>query len=300
MKNVYLLFVIFVFPTNAFAQSDTITHIIERGESIEYLAQKYGVAETDIRSCNGSDFDLFYTGMEIRIPMPKRSQMAATSPISSYGSYYASKCGQADDLLNGGDNKKAIKLYTELIKSYSSSQPCTEAYYGRALAYYNRGKWKNAIRDFETVIDDTGLSESARSQCKDLLAKARENREAQIEERGQMWAGLIGAAAMTTAAVISAKQQAKAANVNGGTYGNRGTFSSVDVSSTNSESIGSSNRNSSGKVCRSCKGDGKCIGCHGSGYRTDNQFGTGVDYSHKCGVCGGNGICSVCNGIGYK
>ena len=50
----------------------------------------------------------------------------------------------------------------------------------------------------------------------------------------------------------------------------------------------------------SCKGSGKCISCHGSGYRTDNSFGTGVNYNKKCGVCGGHGKCDLCNGTGYR
>jgi len=195
--------ILLVFSTTcASAQSDTISHVIERGESMEYLVERYNVSVDDIKNCNGSCFDLFYTGMEIRIPVPRRR--AATHSAPSYNSYYASRCEQADALLNGGDYKKAIKAYSELIDSYSSSLPCTEAYYGRALAYYNRGKWKSAIKDFEVALNDENLSSSTRSQCKNLLSKARTNREQQLEERGQMWGCLFAAAAVTTAAVVSA------------------------------------------------------------------------------------------------
>ena len=57
---------------------------------------------------------------------------------------------------------------------------------------------------------------------------------------------------------------------------------------------------SSDRMCGTCKGDGKCISCHGSGYRTDNLFGTGVDTSKRCGVCGGNGRCNSCGGSGRR
>lgn len=67
-----------------------------------------------------------------------------------------------------------------------------------------------------------------------------------------------------------------------------------------SESGTDYSHSSSDRICGTCKGDGKCISCHGSGYRTDNLFGTGVDYSKKCGVCGGNGRCNSCRGTGSK
>ena len=53
-------------------------------------------------------------------------------------------------------------------------------------------------------------------------------------------------------------------------------------------------------ICRTCHGGGKCNSCGGSGNRTDNYLGTGVNKSKRCGVCGGNGNCSVCNGTGYR
>ncbi len=74
----------------------------------------------------------------------------------------------------------------------------------------------------------------------------------------------------------------------------------VDLSgSTNGSHSYSSTRSSTGSICRTCQSDGKCNGCHGSGY-PDNSYGTGVDYKHKCGVCGGNGICVSCGGSGKR
>jgi len=74
----------------------------------------------------------------------------------------------------------------------------------------------------------------------------------------------------------------------------------IKLQSKPHQAVAALGHGSSRKVCSSCKGDGKCIGCHGSGYRTDNMFGNGTDYGHKCGVCGGNGTCSVCKGAGYR
>ncbi len=74
----------------------------------------------------------------------------------------------------------------------------------------------------------------------------------------------------------------------------------IDDKSNDGASSSSSRRTE--KYCHVCKGDGKCIACHGSGYSTDNAFGTGVNYSKKCSVCGGHKVCNICHGEGeiYK
>lgn len=195
MKKSICLFLLICISCRVSAQTDTIAHIIERGESIEYLAERYKTSVDEIKQCNPL-FEEFFTGLEINIPIPKQNAMTSAG-ATQYNSYYASLCQQADDLLRNGEYKKAEKAYSKLIKNYSSSFTCTDAYYGRALAYYNRGKWKSAISDFEYVLDDTSFSASARSQCEDLLEEAKKNREQQLEERGQMWAGIIGAVVQT-------------------------------------------------------------------------------------------------------
>lgn len=72
---------------------------------------------------------------------------------------------------------------------------------------------------------------------------------------------------------------------------------SSSSSSSTPSSDGSSK--SSRRICVTCNGGGKCNGCHGSGLRTDNYFGTGTG-TKTCGVCNGRKICSVCGGSGYK
>jgi len=271
---------------------ETFSHVIERGESLEYLAELYKTSVDDIKQCNPS-LDYFYTGLEINIPISEQNTTVAIGTMQS-APYYTSLCEQADALLNGGDYKKAIKAYSELIDSYSSSLPCTEAYYGRALAYYNRGKWKSAIKDFEVALNDENLSSSTRSQCKNLLSKARTNREQQLEERGQMWGQLFAVAAVTTASVISAKQQAKAANQkpsssSTSSYGGGSNDDDDDDTTT-------SPKKKSGS-CTSrrynCGGSGICAMCGGDGIM-DGQFGQGAN-SHKCTNCGGSGRCRYCN-----
>lgn len=72
------------------------------------------------------------------------------------------------------------------------------------------------------------------------------------------------------------------------------------LESNDYENSSSTHSTNSGKVCRTCHGDGKCLSCHGEGIRTDNSFGTGKDPRYKCGVCGGDGICNICKGSGRQ
>lgn len=78
-----------------------------------------------------------------------------------------------------------------------------------------------------------------------------------------------------------------------------GSSYSSGSSSGRSTSVSTSGASSkSTNLCLDCLGDGKCKQCKGSGFRTDNMFGTGSDARHKCGICGGTGRCSTCRGVG--
>lgn len=299
MKQLLLtISVLTVYALCCSAQSDTITHIVERGESLEYLAEKYRITEADIKNCN-SDLDLFYTGMEIRLPVLKQiKSIAASNASSSIGEEFLAECILADEDLNKGNYKKAEKEYTDLIKRYSPSLSCTDAYHGRALAYYNRGKWKKAIKDFNTVLSNGDCTEKVRSQCENLLATAKEKREEQLEQRGEMWGQLFAVAAVTTATVISAKQQAKEAERQASAKAknaSNGGGSNYDEPEEDEEDLSSGKSKSSSCPSRkwNCGGSGICAMCGGDGFMS-GQFGEGAN-SHKCTNCGGSGNCKYCN-----
>ena len=52
----------------AFAQTSEKMHKIEKGETIESIAQKYGVTVEDIQKANPNAGGYFFTGMSIKIP----------------------------------------------------------------------------------------------------------------------------------------------------------------------------------------------------------------------------------------
>lgn len=191
--------------------SNITQYKVQRGESLEDIIKQYGITEDELKSLN-PDMEFFYTGMTINIPVKEKSgtsstlnapavlasnssSASATNTTSSGNSIlmeiYNSDVKRADHLLEIEEYKKANKSYTEIIKNYSGIFKCGEAYYGRALAAYNRKKWKSAIKDFEAAIADNELRNSSREHCEKLLTEARKFREEQLEQRGEIWTGIL-------------------------------------------------------------------------------------------------------------
>lgn len=299
---------------NIFAQSpqtdtqniDFVCHEIERGETLEDIISRYNLSENELKQYN-PDLDLFYTGMTINIPVKAAVALtySTTGKDANPGTRqderildYISETVKADDILSGGDYKKANKAYTGIIKKYSDISRCTDAYYGRALSAYNRGKWKAAIKDFETVLSDKEFNGSERRQCDRLLAKARQQREEQLERRGEMWAGLVQAGLATATSVMAAKEASK----------NKNNLSSSSASGGSTSSSGEDYDSDEGSTSMSISSSGtKCGVCQGTGSIVKYVANYGIDNRPYCEECGKNvtsghyhQTCSYCHGKGYK
>lgn len=67
MKKLVLVLVLLVASVGISAQSVT-SHTVQRGESIESIAQKYGISVSDLISANPDAKDYFFVGMKLSIP----------------------------------------------------------------------------------------------------------------------------------------------------------------------------------------------------------------------------------------
>lgn len=67
MKKLVLVLVLLVASVGISAQSVT-SHTVQRGESIESIAQKYGISVNDLISANPDAKDYFFIGMKLSIP----------------------------------------------------------------------------------------------------------------------------------------------------------------------------------------------------------------------------------------
>lgn len=203
---------------NVLSQNNTVKHVIDRGETLASIASLYNTTAEEIIAYNPDASDLVYVGMELDIPYVVTSgtgPMLASDETASSDFIRTTvvmdrECAEADRLLEDQEYRKAAKAYSKIIKTYDSdAYSCADAYYGRGIAYYNQGKWKSAIKDFECVISDTRCDEAIRTHCTALLADARRYREEQLERRSEMWGALITTAAAVTTTAIVASQQSK-------------------------------------------------------------------------------------------
>lgn len=86
MKKLFVF--LFVMFTMTISAQDVKTHIVQRGETIESIAEKYNVSATDITKANPDAAKFFYTGMKLKIPAvstkkPIKSQTVVTPPVSA-------------------------------------------------------------------------------------------------------------------------------------------------------------------------------------------------------------------------
>lgn len=54
---------------------DVISHVVERGETLESIAHKYGITTTQLREANPDINDFFYVGMKLSIPQPVKTEL---------------------------------------------------------------------------------------------------------------------------------------------------------------------------------------------------------------------------------
>lgn len=79
MKRPLFVLLSLLFTIGIYAQS-TITHTVQRGETIESVAQKYGVSVYALQQENPDTKEYFYVGMKLTIP-PKTKVSTTSTPL---------------------------------------------------------------------------------------------------------------------------------------------------------------------------------------------------------------------------
>lgn len=186
-----------------------LSHIVQRGETIENLADKYRLT-TDILKTVNLGMDTFYTGLEVFIPVDKkylwlRSEEDSEKILEDIAGYF-SEYQEASRIFNSGDYKKADKLFESTIQNYGKYLPCEEAYFGKAMCDYNRKKWSSAIDGFSQVISIDECPEELKEQSRSLKANAEDQREARNQRTANFFSGLFQAAAEVGTAYMAASQ----------------------------------------------------------------------------------------------
>lgn len=105
----------------AMAQNQTITHIVQRGETIESIADYYKVSVADINKANPNADGIIYVGMKLNIPAstsPKnetRTEKTTTSGISSNEN--TSYVPQSSTTKKSYDNETTLGLQFARVKA---------------------------------------------------------------------------------------------------------------------------------------------------------------------------------------
>lgn len=105
----------------AMAQSQTVTHIVQRGETIESIADYYKVSVADINKANPNADGIIYVGMKLNIPAstsPKnetRTEKTTTSGISSNEN--TSYAPQSSTTKKSYDNETTLGLQFARVKA---------------------------------------------------------------------------------------------------------------------------------------------------------------------------------------
>lgn len=71
MKKIFLSLIVLMLSVSVFAQA--VVHTVQRGETLESIAQKYGVTAQDLLNANPDAKEYLYTGMKISIPTVQKT-----------------------------------------------------------------------------------------------------------------------------------------------------------------------------------------------------------------------------------
>lgn len=266
-----------------------ITHIVDRGETLEYLAPLYGTSIKDIQTLNDG-IEECYMGQELDIPTLKTDYDIALDFVILNNTMYT----EAKRAYDSGEYKQAVKCYDKIIRG---DNPTIYAYYYRGMSQYYRDKMNQAYYDLSYVV-----SNDTEGKFPDAVTYRDQAREIQAQrdaERDELWGALFETAVQVGMTYLDAKAQSKQSQYSSSSYSSTDTsYASSDYESASSSSAGSRSSSScpSLKVANGkwyCANTGQCGMCGGDGWM-DGDFGQGPN-TLKCTLCGGTGKCKYCN-----
>ena len=177
------------------------THIVQRGETYELIAKRYNISLNELMDANPGDSGCFI-GMKLNIP----AGAVFSNRIVVTTNQEIAKLDMASKHIKNGNYRKASSLYSDILKK----SPTAQAYFGRAISYYNREKFKSAIDDFRSAMHSPDCTEDMKEKCQDLISDAEKLREEQHERRNAIWGGAAALALTTVATAYVASEQNKA------------------------------------------------------------------------------------------
>ena len=91
LKKLFLSAVLCTASMVAMAQSQIITHVVQRGETLESIAKYYNISVADLNNANPNADGIIYVGMKLAVPV-------ATTTVSTTSSTITTPATPAQDL----------------------------------------------------------------------------------------------------------------------------------------------------------------------------------------------------------
>lgn len=205
MRKILFFITLLLAVTTADAQI-AAKYQVQRGDTYASIAEKFGMTENELRHENPGKRHL-YAGMTIniidynngrprnirrdryddRVDMGGYDTEDRAYGTSSYSLMDDPSFQEAQRLEQMGKYKDAAKIYSKMI----DRNPAAPLYFIRGVCYYQNKKWKNAIADFEHVMNSRDASDELLDECERYLDSAHEQREIKRERNAATWAGIL-------------------------------------------------------------------------------------------------------------
>lgn len=157
-----------------FAQTPTVKHVVERGETLDDIAKHYNVTKEDIISLNPSAAQFVYVGMELTIPQKQVAQQTSvnavpTTQTSVSNDGYAraesmgsgTSAGMADDEPKWGVQMELGYGFLKGKDNYTYEATAGVAYnitrdfYAGARIGYNSANYSSSSRAYGKYVNTT-------------------------------------------------------------------------------------------------------------------------------------------------
>ena len=239
-------------------------HEVQRGESLEYIAAKYGVTQAELESHNMCLDKYFYVGQKLNVPVKIQPKVEVSSSTSrSYSSAWDERAAKRQRRRERWGNFLGGLLSVAAVGFVASTQPRMYQSPSPSPSY------RSGSGNLDYLLDPnyTIMQVQQKEQQEFMMAK-RFRPDLTIEEFR-----------MEKARAYQAAKEAER---------------EISSSSSRSSSSRTSSSSSGHSFCSYCANSRKCPQCGGDRRRTDNFYGTGKSATDRCGVCGGSGRCPYC------
>ena len=234
-------------------------HKVQRGESLEFIASKYGVSVEELQSHNSFLDKYFYVGQTLNVPIkikPKVEHSYSTSTIASYEERPVAKKKRP----SRGWGYASPNVYTPFIPMAGG--------FGNPL-----------LNPGYALMQAQQQMAPAQQELQERWKYEQQSQQFFQNQQYNAWQVPPGGGVWNSVPVMVETPYV-------GTISTTGTTENISTPN-HSTSSGHS-------FCSHCANTKKCPHCGGDGRRTDNLFGTGKSATADCGVCGGSGRCPYC------